>query len=138
MNDMDDIYRLKQLMVDGQMINRIVKDLQEISGEVHHTGFQKYTVKQAVYGDSAVGGSLGYHHSLAHQKVSDSLTAVLKDLNTFRDGFLTFQNDALGVDDGSASASRKISQAIEALNKSAGFDHTHQVDHHYHPGGTDA
>ena len=129
---------LRDLMVDEELIKQITKDLFDISHEVQATGFQSYTVDQAAYGDSSIGWSLGYHHSLAHQKVSESLAAVLADLKAFREGFVTFQQKVQEADSGSADSSRKIQQAVEVLDKSSGFRHTHEVNHHYHPGSTDA
>jgi hypothetical protein len=130
---------LAELRVDEELIRRIQRDLVEISQQIDDTGFRTFVVDQSVYGDAQVGWSLGYHHSLAHQKVARSLTAVLEDLRTFRDGFTTFRTKVEDADTGSAADSRTVQAATDALFKSAGFSHTHQVNHHYHPGGgTDA
>lgn len=129
------IHDLQELKLDEELIQRIHKDLLEIDHQIQATGFQDYTVDQASYGDASVGHSLGYHHSLAHQKVSESLTAVMKDLKTFRDGFTTFRRELENADSGSAADAHKLTAATDTLLHSSGFDHTHDVNHHYHPGG---
>ena len=131
---------LQELFVDVELIHDITADLTQNEDDVQHTGFQKYHVNQTVFGESSVGGSLGYHHSLAHAKVADTLTAVLQDLHTFRTGLQTFAKTVDTADTQSASDLKRRHDAILALSRSAGFDHTHQRNHYYHPqpGGTHA
>ena len=132
---------LHNLYVDLELIHNISADLTHNEDAVHGTGFQKYHVNQTVFGESNVGGSLGYHHSLAHAKVSDTLGAVLKDLHAFRLGLQTFAKAVDEADTQSSADLKKRHAAVEALDKAAGFDHTHEVNHYYHTdtrGGTDA
>jgi hypothetical protein len=131
---------LQELFVDVELIHDINADLTQNEDDVEHTGFQKYHVNQAVFGESTVGGSLGYHHSLAHAKVADTLTAVLQDLHTFRSGLQTFAKAVDTADTQSAADLKQRHDAILALSRSADFDHTHQRNHYYHPhaGGSHA
>jgi hypothetical protein len=125
---------LKELYVDNEVIHTITADLTDNADAVHDSGFQKLHVDQTVFGDSTVGGSLGYHHSLAHAKVADTLAAVLQDLHTFRTGLQTFAKAVDTADTQSAADLKQRHDAILALSRSAGFDHTHQRNHYYHPG----
>jgi hypothetical protein len=132
---------LHDLYVDLELIHNISADLTHNEDAVHQTGFQKYHVDQAVFGESSVGGSLGFHHSLAHTKVSETLDAVLKDLHAFRVGLQAFAKAVDNADTQSAADLKKRHSAVVALDKAAGFDHTHQINHYYHPhtpGGTHA
>jgi hypothetical protein len=133
---------LQELFVDAELIHDITTDLTRNEDAVHGTGFQKYYVNQTVFGDSSVGGSLGYHHSLAHQTVSDTLAAVLSDLQTFRQGLQTFAKAVDSADTQSAADLQKRNDAVAALAQSAGFTHTHSLENYFHPhhhtGGTDA
>ncbi|MBO0847747.1 MAG: hypothetical protein J2P22_20290 [Nocardioides sp.] len=130
---------LHELHVDQEIIHTISADLTRNSDEVTNSGFETMHVSQTVFGESAVGGSLGYHHSLAHAKVADTLAAVLEDLHTFRLGLQAFQKAVDSADTQSASDLRKRHSAIDALARSADFAHTHQRNHYYHPaGGTHA
>jgi hypothetical protein len=124
---------LKELYVDVELIHDITADLTHNEDAVHDSGFQKYHVNQAVFGESSLGGSLGYHHSLAHAKVSDTLAAVLQDLHTFRLGLQAFAKSVDTADTQSAGDLAKRHQAVEALSLAAGFDHTHQRNDYYHP-----
>lgn len=131
---------LQELFVDVELIHDITADLTQNEDAVQHTGFQKYHVNQTVFGESTVGGSLGYHHSLAHSKVADTLTAVIADLHTFRTGLQTFAKAVDTADTQSAGDLKQRHDAVLALSQSAGFDHTHARNHYYHPqpGGTHA
>ncbi|WP_151083729.1 hypothetical protein [Nocardioides cynanchi] len=133
---------LKELYVDVELIHDITADLTQNEDAVHDSGFQKYHVDQAVFGESSLGGSLGYHHSLAHAKVSDTLAAVLQDLHTFRLGLATFAKAVDTADTQSAADLAQRHHAIEQLAQAAGFEHTSQRNHYYHPaehtGGTHA
>jgi hypothetical protein len=91
-------------------------------------------VDQAVFGESSVGGSLGYHHGLAHAKVADTLAAVIDDLHTFRVGLQTFQKAVDSADTQSAADLHRRHDAVAALARSADFHHTHQRNDYYHPG----
>lgn len=124
---------LQELFVDVELIHDITADLTQNEDAVHHTGFQKYHVNQAAYGESSVGGSLGYHHSLAHAKVADTLAAVLADLHTFRAGLQGFAKAVDAADTSSASDLKRRHDAILELSRSAGFEHTNQRNHYYHP-----
>jgi hypothetical protein len=126
---------LRVLMLDEDFIQKITKQLMDLSDSVVETNFQKHPIDQTVFGDSSLGGSLGYHHSLAHKKVSDSIAAILLDLKAFGEGFTNFQKTVTDTDQGSAADSKRVTTALETLDRSAGFSHTHQVNHHYHPGG---
>ncbi|MBO0709028.1 MAG: hypothetical protein J2P44_11760 [Candidatus Dormibacteraeota bacterium] len=130
---------LQELHVDQEIIHTISADLTRNSDEVTNSGFETMHVSQTVFGESAVGGSLGYHHSLAHAKVADTLAAVLEDLHAFRLGLQAFQKAVDSADTQSASDLLKRHSAIDALARSADFAHTHQRNHYYHPaGGTHA
>jgi hypothetical protein len=124
---------LKELYVDLELIHDITADLTQNEDAVHDSGFQKYHVNQSVFGESPLGGSLGLHHSLAHAKVSDTLTVVFQDLHTFRLGLATFAKSVDTADTQSAGDLAKRHHAIEELSRAAGFDHTHQRNDHYHP-----
>ena|ERR1700712_767550 len=124
---------LQELYVDVELIHDITADLTHNEDAVHDSGFQKYHVNQAVFGESSVGDSLGYHHSLAHAKVSDTLAAVLQDLHTFRQGLQTFAKSVDTADTQSAGDLAKRQQAVVQLSQAAGFAHTHQRKDHYHP-----
>ena len=126
---------LRELYVDHEIIHTITADLTHNADAVDDSGFQKMHVSQSVFGESSVGGSLGYHHSLAHAKVADTLAAVLQDLHTFRLGLQTFEKEVDGADTQSAADLRVRHQAIDVLARSAGFDHTHRRNHYYHPDG---
>jgi hypothetical protein len=126
---------LRDLYVDHEIIHTITSDLTQNADAVDDSGFQKMQVSQTVFGESTVGGSLGYHHSLAHAKVADTLAAVLEDLHTFRVGLQTFGKEVDGADTQSATDLHRRHQAIGALARSADFDHTHRRNHYYHPDG---
>jgi len=130
---------LHELHVDHEIIHTITTDLTHNADAVTDSGFEKMYVSQTVFGGSTVGGSLGYHHSLAHAKVADTLAAVLEDLHTFRLGLEKFQKEVDGADTQSAGDLQRRHSAVSALARSADFAHTHQRNHYYHPaGGTDA
>jgi hypothetical protein len=129
---------LKELYVDVELIHDITADLTHNEDAVHDSGFQKYHVNQAVFGESSLGGSLGYHHSLAHAKVSDTLAAVLQDLHTFRLGLQTFAKSVDTADTQSAGDLARRHQAVEELSRAAGFEHTHQRNDYYHQGQSPA
>lgn len=138
MFDLDGMFAGLELVLDETVVAQIRKDLHEIASQVHDTHFQGLQPDQSAFGGSSIGDSLGYHHSLAHAKVSESLTAVLADLKTFSDGFAVYQKSLTDADGGSAADSRTISTAISKLDRSTGFTHTHGVDHqhHTHSGGS--
>src|SRR3954447_19236988 len=130
---------LRELYVDHEIIHTITSDLTENADAVDDSGFQTMHVSQNVFGESSIGGSLGYHHSLAHAKVADTLAAVLQDLHSFRLGLRTFQKEVDGADTQSADDLRQRHQAIDTLARSAGFTHTHRRNHYHGPDGvTDA
>jgi hypothetical protein len=124
---------LRELYVDHEIIHTITADLTHNADAVDDSGFAKMHVSQSVFGESSVGGSLGYHHSLAHAKVADTLAAVLQDLHTFRLGLQTFEKEVDGADTQSAADLRVRHQAIDVLGRSADFTHTHRRNHYYHP-----
>jgi hypothetical protein len=124
---------LTELHVDREVIRTISADLTDNADAVHDSGFQQLHVDQTVFGQSAVGGSLGLHHSLAHAKVSDTLAAVLQDLHTFRLGLQTFEKAVETADTNSAADLRARHEAVLALARSADFHHTHRVNAYYHP-----
>jgi len=130
---------LGDLFVDLTIINKITSDLNNNEDEVKNSGFQNMVVSGSVFGASSIGASLGQHHTLAHSTVTDVLQAVLKDLETFRDGLQTFAKSVDEADTASATDNKLRSQAVTALTKASGFDQTHTRNHHYHPdasGGT--
>lgn len=129
---------LQELHVDHEIIRTITADLTRNSDAVTDSGFETMHVSQTVFGESTVGGSLGYHHSLAHAKVADTLAAVLQDLHTFRLGLQSFEKEVDTADTQSAGDLQKRHQAIDTLARSADFTRTHQRNHYYHPGGTHA
>jgi hypothetical protein len=126
---------LRVLMLDEDFIQTITAQLMDLSDSVVETNFQKHPIDQTVFGDSSLGGALGYHHSLAHKKVSDSIAAILLDLKAFGEGFTNFEKTVTDADQGSAADSKRVTTALETLDRSAGLSHTHQVNDHYHPGG---
>ena len=91
-------------------------------------------VDQTVFGESTVGGSLGYHHSLAHSKVADTLASVLEDLHSFRMGLQTFQKAVDSADTQNGDDLRARHEAVAALGRAADFHRTHSRNHYYHPG----
>ncbi len=125
---------LQELHLDDELIHAITTDLIQNADDVTDTGFQKLHVADAVFGESSVGGSLGYHHALAHAKVADTLSAVIDDLHTFRMGLQTFKKAVDSADTQSATDLHRRHDAVVALARSAGFEHTHQRNHYYHPG----
>jgi hypothetical protein len=125
---------LKELYVDNEVIHTITADLTDNADAVHDSGFQKLHVDQTVFGESTVGGSLGYHHSLAHSKVADTLASVLEDLHSFRMGLQTFQKAVDTADTQSADDLRARHDAVAALGRAADFHRTHARNHYYHPG----
>jgi hypothetical protein len=127
-------HELKELQVDDELIHQITRDLVDNADAVTGSGFQQLHTDGAVFGESAVGGSLGYHHALAHSKVADTLAAVIDDLHTFRLGLQTFKKAVDAADTQSAQDLHRRHDAVEALARSAGFQHTHQRNDYYHPG----
>jgi hypothetical protein len=125
---------LKELQVDDELIQQITGDLVDNADAVTGTGFQKLHTDGAVFGQSTVGGSLGYHHALAHAKVADTLAAVIDDLHTFRMGLQTFKKAVDSADGRSAEDLHRRHEAVVALARSADFHHTHQRNEYYHPG----
>jgi hypothetical protein len=125
---------LQELQVDDELIHSITADLTHNADAVTDTGFQKLHVSDAVFGESSVGGSLGYHHALAHAKVADTLSAVIDDLHTFRMGLQTFKKAVDSADTSSAQDLHRRHEAVAALARSADFHHTHQRNEYYHPG----
>ncbi len=125
---------LKELHVDDELIHQITSDLVDNADAVTGTGFQKLHTDGAVFGESTVGGSLGYHHTLAHAKVADTLAAVIDDLHTFRMGLQTFKKAVDSADTRSSQDLHRRHDAVVALARSADFHHTHQRNDYYHPG----
>ena len=125
---------LKELQVDDELIHKITGELVDNADAVTGTGFQKLHTADAVFGQSTVGGSLGYHHTLAHSKVADTLAAVIDDLHTFRMGLQTFKKAVDSADTNSAQDLHRRQDAVVALARSADFHHTHQRNEYYHPG----
>jgi hypothetical protein len=125
---------LQELRLDDELIHAITADLVQNADDVTDSGFQKLHVADAVFGESSVGGSLGYHHALAHAKVADTLSAVIDDLHTFRTGLQTFKKAVDSADTQSATDLHRRHEAVVALARSAGFQHTHQRNAYYHPG----
>lgn len=128
---------LHELHVDNEVIHTITSDLTDNADEVHDTGFQRLHVDQTVFGDSTIGGALGFHHSLAHSKVADTLASVLEDLHSFRMGLETFQKAVDSADTQSAHDLRARHEAITALGRAADFHRTHHRNDYYHPGTHD-
>jgi hypothetical protein len=125
---------LRELYVDHEIIHTITADLTHNADAVDESGFSRMHVSQTAFGESSIGGSLGYHHSLAHAKVADTLAAVLADLHTFRLGLQTFEKEVDAADTQSAADLHRRHEAIDVLARSSGFTHTHQRNHYYHPG----
>ena len=125
---------LKELQVDDELIHRITTDLIDNADAVTGTGFETLHTDGAVFGESTVGGSLGYHHTLAHAKVADTLAAVIDDLHTFRTGLQTFKKAVDSADTQSAQDLHRRHEAVVALARSADFQHTRQRNEYYHPG----
>jgi hypothetical protein len=125
---------LKELHVDDELIHAITADLTQNADAVTDSGFQKLHVDGAVFGESSVGGSLGYHHALAHAKVADTLAAVIDDLRTFRLGLETFKKAVDSADTQSAEDLHRRHDAVVALARSADFHQTHERNAYYHPG----
>jgi hypothetical protein len=125
---------LKELHVDDELIRAITADLTQNADAVTESGFQKLHVEGVVFGESSVGGSLGFHHALAHAKVADTLTAVIEDLHTFRLGLDTFKRAVDSADTQSAEDLHRRHDAVVALARSADFQQTHQRNAYYHPG----
>jgi hypothetical protein len=125
---------LHELHVDDELIHEITSDLVHNADAVTGTGFAKLHVDGAVFGESTVGGSLGYHHALAHAKVADTLAAVIDDLHTFRVGLQTFKKAVDSADTQSATDLHHRHDAVVALARSADFHHTHERNDYYHPG----
>jgi hypothetical protein len=128
---------LKDLHVDDDVIKQITSDLVSGAHEIDDLGFDKMHVANAVFGESSIGGSLAYHHRLAHSKVSETLQSVLEDLATFRSGLKTFQKAVDDADTQSADDLKRRQAAVVSLGQAAGFQHTHRTDEYYHRyGGT--
>ncbi|MGI8523082.1 MAG: hypothetical protein ACR2K3_07200 [Nocardioides sp.] len=125
---------LGDLLVDLTIINQITSDLDNNEDQVKNSGFQRMRVSGAVFGASTIGGSLGHHHTMAHQTATDVLGAVLKDLQTFRDGLQTFTKAVDDADTTSAADNKARAQAVLALTKASGFDQTQTRNQHFHPG----
>ena len=125
---------LHELHVDDELIHEITSDLINNADAVTGTGFSKLHVDGAVFGESTVGGSLGYHHALAHSKVADTLAAVIDDLHTFRLGLQTFKKAVDSADTQSAQDLHRRHDAVAALARSADFHQTHERNAYYHPG----
>jgi hypothetical protein len=125
---------LQELHLDDELIHTITADLIQNADDVTDSGFQKLHVSDAVFGESSIGGSLGYHHALAHAKVADTLSAVIDDLHTFRTGLQTFKKAVDSADTQSAADLHRRHDAVVALARSADFHHTHQRNEYYHPG----
>jgi hypothetical protein len=125
---------LQELQVDDELIAQITRDLVDNADAVDGTGFTKLHTDDAVFGRSTVGGSLGYHHTLAHAKVADTLAAVIDDLHTFRTGLQTFKKAVDSADTQSAQDLHRRHEAVTALARAADFHHTHQRNRYYHPG----
>lgn len=120
---------LTALHVDPDVITKVKTDIDNLNKAIKASAFQKMPVDQSAYGASAIGASLGYHHSLAHEAMSEVLTAVEQDLNTFIDGLTVFVHQVNSVTDNSAAAFQKQQQALEG---STDFHHTRHFDHRHH------
>ena len=129
---------LKDLFVDLEVIDTITHDLTKNSDEIHRSGFQKFKVNETAFGESGPGTTLGYHHDLAHQKVSDTISAVLADLQQFRDGLKEFAKAVDETDTQTEADMKRRHDAVLALSRAADFHHTHQTNHYYHPDAPEA
>lgn len=74
------------LEVDPEVIDRVIGVLERKTRSLERSGFDDVDLPESSFGRSAPGAELGFHHSLAHRVVVDTLAGVVNDLGRFRDG----------------------------------------------------
>ena len=127
----------EELRIDQTEINKVINTLHTQSGDLHESRFQNLDVPAAAFGGSASAGQLGYHHSRAHQVVSDTLKGVVADLQRFREGIQRAETLVQEADADSADQLNRKRQATELLADVAGYSEGDRRNHEARnqPGG---
>lgn len=112
---------LKDLDVNPEGIRAVISALNANAHELDDGSFQRLHISPGVFGGSEAAAELGYHHSKAHQIVSDTILGVVQDLTRFRDGVEQAVNLVNAADESNAADLHSRQSAVEVLVGSSAF-----------------
>ncbi|MBB6627676.1 hypothetical protein H5V45_10125 [Nocardioides sp. KIGAM211] len=133
-----------ETIIDQAVIDDVKEKLQKAQQQMDANRFSDVEVEPAAFGDTSAAASLGYHHTKAHQVISDTLQGVLVDLERFRNGIVKAETLLADADSTSEADLKKKQQATELLSyiprHSQGDRANHQSRNEHLPtnGGADA
>jgi hypothetical protein len=103
------------LNIDQVVIDDVKKKLQHAAEQMGNSRFPDVHVGGSSFGSSRTAADLGFHHTKAHQVITDTLEGVLADLERFHQGIQTAERLVEEADSTSASDLNRKKQAAEVL-----------------------
>ena len=123
------VQALQDLDVDPEGIRAVISALNANAHELDDGSFQRLHVSPGVFGGSEAAAELGYHHSKAHQIVSDTILGVVDDLTRFRDGVEQAVHLVNTADETSAADLQSKQSAVQVLVGSSRFAEGDRREH---------
>lgn len=115
------VQALQDLDVDPEGIRAVISALNANAHELDDGSFQRLHVSPGVFGGSEAAAELGFHHSKAHQIVSDTILGVVQDLTRFRDGVEQAVHLVQAADETNAADLHSKQTAVDVLVGSSAF-----------------
>lgn len=143
-NMLTDIIDAGETVIDQAVIDDVKLKLHTAAEGMERTRFADTVTDVNSFGDTSAAANLGYHHSKAHQVMTDTLQGVLEDLARFRTGIVKAEALIGQADEDSAvSFNKKAERAAAVLTASSSHSHGDRRNHdsrneHLPSGGADA
>ena len=115
------VQALQDLDVDPEGIRAVISALNANAHDLDDGSFQRLHISPGVFGGSEAAAELGFHHSKAHQVVSDTIRGVVDDLTRFRDGVEQAVHLVNAADESNAADLQSKQSAVEVLVGSSAF-----------------
>ncbi|GAB3762214.1 hypothetical protein FB382_003620 [Nocardioides ginsengisegetis] len=118
-----------EIKVDQSVLDGVKAQLRSSHQELESIRFGDVALPESAFGGAPSGNTLGRHHSLAHEVISDTLTGLLEDLTRFRDGIVTAEKLIEQADTSTADDLTRGRQAVEAIVGSTRHSEADQRNH---------
>lgn len=127
------------IAIDPVALEKLKNALRLAAEELESERFSDVHLDDGAFGGCPSGAELGADHRTAHAIIADTISGVVTDLWSYRDGVVQFEAGMVTADDAAAADLKAREAAVESLSASATSNHaessyrTSQV-HHLAPG----
>ncbi len=110
------------LQLDPAVLEQLEKILTENSDLLEAAPYQRLQVSEAAFGGSAKAGTLGWHHTRAHEVLAQTVLAMVTDLREFAVGVRTAADGVDAADEDAAADLVRRADRLHSHDQQA-YDH---------------